>query len=474
MPERMNRASARGGSVDERDAAREFDHRFTRDFGGGMVGRLGEKTLEVLERGGETFEPVVERRAFEDFVNRARFQHQDAVERGECARPVGPAQVDSFQVTQHPRQDVARADRLEHRGLHLDLLSVDFGEAGANLVQVENGPAVERVDDEFAAIVGRFDQKMMRKGDTEQVQAKAAADFDIDQRKCDGKAEAAFEHVVQKGVARVAEILAIAGEAFALEQELGEELNAFDRVGAAAYNRVGLARKFGQALEVLVDIEVGVFLFGDEQGSAGERNRLSCDNHREFAPRVVVHFGYPSIAYSLTDSLSGPSAQGIIRPTSTQRIIAASALSISSLTARSGSRLPIWSRARRECGPPRQPSAHAACARTSGSGSSASVRASTGIAAGFPLLPSTIAALRRSPRRLVRLIADLPKRRRKPSSSSAISSGSEGISSSHGGVAAAASSFHGQTSWQMSQQKIQLPSLGRSSAEIGPRCSIVR
>src|SRR5216683_3781509 len=252
-----------------------------------MVGRLGEKTLEVLECGGKTFEPVVERRAFEDFVNRARFEHQDAVERGECARPVGPAQVDSFQVAQHPRQDVARADCLEHRGLHLNRLAVDFGEAGANLVQVENGPAVERVDDEFAAIVGRLDQEMVRKGDTEEVQAKAAADFDIDQRKCDGKAEAAFEHVVQKGVARVAEILAIAGEAFALEQELGEELNAFDRVGAAAYNR------------------------------------LSCDNHREFAPRVVVHFGYPSIAYSLTDSLSGPSAQGIIRPTSTQRIIVA-------------------------------------------------------------------------------------------------------------------------------------------------------
>src|SRR4029077_620836 len=67
--------AVRWGSVDKRDASCEFDHRFTRDFGGGMVGRLGEKTLEILGRGGKPFEPVVERRAFEDFVNRARFEH---------------------------------------------------------------------------------------------------------------------------------------------------------------------------------------------------------------------------------------------------------------------------------------------------------------------------------------------------------------------------------------------------------------
>ena len=53
-----------------------------------------------------------------------------------------------------------------------------------------------------------------------------------------------------------------------------------------------------------------------------------------------------------------------------------------------------------------------------------------------------------------------------------ISSGKRGASSSF--TRPVSPPFHGQTSWQMSQPKIQLPSLGRNATGIGPRNSIVR
>ncbi len=93
-----------------------------------------------------------------------------------------------------------------------------------------------------------------------------------------------------------------------------------------------------------------------------------------------------------------------------------------------------------------RPSAQAAWARTIGDGSSRNACTSTGTAAGFPELPSAIAALRAMPSRLVRRIAEPRKRSRNAASSSINKSGRYGCNPSSGAARGRIFSFHGHTS----------------------------
>ena len=269
----------------------EPHHGLARRVGRGMVGVLGEKALEVLERGAETFEPLVERGALEHVVGRARLEDQDTVERGERARPVGAARVDVFQIAQHAREDVPPAHRLQHRRLQLDRLAVDLFEAGADVVEVEDRAAVERVDNQLAALVDRLDQEVRGEGDAEEVEPGAPSDLEVDHRERDRDAEAALQHVVEKRVARVAVVVAIARKAGAHEQEVGERLHALDRVLGLAQRALRRAPQRRQMLEVVRDVEVGIFLLGDQQGAVGERNRFASGDAGKFGPRRI-HLRY--------------------------------------------------------------------------------------------------------------------------------------------------------------------------------------
>src|SRR6202044_1978111 len=168
-----------------------------------VLGRLRKKTLVVVEGSLETFQPLVETTALDQLVERARLEHDDAIERRQRAQPVRRAHIDDLQVAQNPRQDVTRTARLQHRGIQLDRLSVNLRQARAYLVKRENFSADERIDDQLATLVHRLDQEMIRERDSVKVDAEPAAHFEVDQRERDRQSEAAIDHVVEEGVARV-------------------------------------------------------------------------------------------------------------------------------------------------------------------------------------------------------------------------------------------------------------------------------
>ena len=245
----------------------------------------------VFERGAEAFQPLVERGALQHVVGRAGLEDQDSIERGERARPVGAARVDVFQIAQHARQDVPSAYRLEHRRLQLDRLAVDLFEAGTDVVEVEDRAAVERIDYQLATLVDGLDQEVRRKRDAEEVEPGAPADLEVNQRERDRDAEAAFQHVVEKRVARVGVVVAIARKAGPHEQEVRQRLHPLDRVFGLAQCALRRASQRRQMLEVVRDVEVGIFLLGDQQGAVGERNRFTCGDAGKFGPRRI-HLRY--------------------------------------------------------------------------------------------------------------------------------------------------------------------------------------
>src|SRR5690606_20005802 len=116
--------------------------------------------------------------------------------------------------------------------------------------------------------------------------------------------------------------------------------------------------------------------------------------------------------------------------------------------------------ASRAGGEPIRPSAHATCARTSGSGSS-SAAASAGTSSSDPTLPNATAAFRLSPGSFARVIAEPLNAARYAISSiastvRAIDRASRPANASRAANAGSSTaranfSFQGQTSWQMSQ-----------------------
>lgn len=179
------------------------------------------------------------------------------------------------------------AHRLEHRRLHLDRLAVNLFEAGADIFEVEDRAAVERVDNQLAAFVDRLDQEMRREGDAEEVKPGAPADLEVNHRERDRDTETALQHVVEKRVARVDVVVAIARKAGPHEQEVGERLHALDRVLGLAQRALRRAPQRRQTFEVMGDVEVGILLLGDQQGAVGQRNRFACRDAGKFGPRRI-------------------------------------------------------------------------------------------------------------------------------------------------------------------------------------------
>src|ERR1700689_1334241 len=225
-----------------------------------------------------------------------------------------------------------------------------------------------------------------------------------------------------------------------------QQLDALDRVLARAHYGLGLARERRQLVEVLLDVEIGILFLGDQQRAARQWHRLLRRQLRKF-PSRVIHMR--SCIRFVTVLLCGNALTSALA----QFVSSAAAASRRTAVSRSRSaRSSAW----RAGLPPICPSAHAACERINGSDSVCSERASGGTASGLCVLPSATATLRNSPRRLARLTALTVKRSPNCSSSSASSSGKRGRRASTSS-SAAESGFHGQTSLQMSQPKIQLP-----------------
>src|SRR5208282_80540 len=247
------------------DLARQPQHGLARGFRSGMLGRLRKKTLKIVERGLEAFEALVQRAALHQLFQRTRVEQQNAIERRQRARRIAILEIDQFQIAENANQDVPDPDWLKVRRRHLDRLSIDLGQARANFLQRQDGAFGERVDNELAAFVDRLDQKMGRETDPVEIEAEPFADFQIKHGERNRDAAAAVNHFIQKRVARVGILLAIALEALLLEQKMRQELNLLDGVVAHFDHHLGLARQRRDLIEILVEFERRIFFLRDKQ-----------------------------------------------------------------------------------------------------------------------------------------------------------------------------------------------------------------
>ena len=67
-----------------------------------------------------------------------------------------------------------------------------------------------------------------------------------------------------------------------------QQLDALDSILAGAHDRLGLTRERRELVEILVEVEVGVLFFGDQQRAARQRHRLFGRERRKF-PSCIVH-----------------------------------------------------------------------------------------------------------------------------------------------------------------------------------------
>src|SRR5262249_58031694 len=88
---------------------------------GGVVGarRDVEVAPQVVGRGGEALQALVESRQGSQILRRARREHEQEVDRSQRALELATLEVDPQQVAQHPTQDAGRASRLQEAGRDL-------------------------------------------------------------------------------------------------------------------------------------------------------------------------------------------------------------------------------------------------------------------------------------------------------------------------------------------------------------------
>lgn len=97
---------------------------------------------------------------------------------------------------------------------------------------------------------------------------------DIDDRERDRNAEAALEHLIEEAVARVVEVVLIAGEALLLEQEAVQGRDLLEWLGIRRHPR---SRRLREGIEFPEPVLYGHLRLkqpGDAQGRPGQVDRV--------------------------------------------------------------------------------------------------------------------------------------------------------------------------------------------------------
>src|SRR5215472_5341632 len=136
-----------------------------------------------------------------------------------------------------------RPYRLQHFRMNVHRLPVNLLEPGTNLVKVENRTFVKWIDDEFTAIVDRLNQKMGGEWNPVKLQAEPPPHLDIEHRERDRYSQAALQHLVKEGIARVTILITIPLEPLAGEEKFRQALNFFDGALSRAQSWFRLARQ---------------------------------------------------------------------------------------------------------------------------------------------------------------------------------------------------------------------------------------
>ena len=106
--------------------------------------------------------------------------------------------------------------------------------------------------------------------DPAHVEARRAADLDVDDGEGDRDAGAALDHLVEQQVARVGVVLLVSVEAEFAEQELVGGLDLHEWLGGGVDARLQAEPPLAQLRLVAVDVEAGTLALRDQQGGTRE------------------------------------------------------------------------------------------------------------------------------------------------------------------------------------------------------------
>ena len=196
------------------------------------------------------------------------------------------AHVDNLQVVQHPRQDVQVVDHLQKGVLPLQVRAVDFLDPFGAVFRRQELAGVKRIHVEGLGMGAVAHDEVPGQADAVDRQTGAAAHVDIDDGEGNRDADLALQHLVQKAVARVVVVPAVAAQAVFLEEtgiEAGNDAMRLELHAQAARNRF---RHAVEALQAVIDIQIGIRFQGDEKRAFGQAHvcRRPLDVGRKAAP----------------------------------------------------------------------------------------------------------------------------------------------------------------------------------------------
>src|SRR6266542_511558 len=229
------------------------------------IGEFGQITLPVPEPAPDLAQIAPGHAAVAPLGGRLRVQHEQAVDGPYHAVPFLALPEGALEIAEHARQELpARHRRIvlgqeRHRASHYaphELLA---------FLGSHEGASVEGVEENLRIIEPRPRDEVARQPYALDGEAETLAHLHEHQAQRDGNALAPVQHVVQEAVARIVELVAIAGETLLHEEVFAKAVQAPEGVGGAA-GAVHGAGQTVQTLQVGVGVEPRILPAGDGQG----------------------------------------------------------------------------------------------------------------------------------------------------------------------------------------------------------------
>src|SRR5262245_56397480 len=184
------------------------------------VRKLGQVALPVSEPAPHLAKVAPRYAAVAPFTGRLRIQHEQPVDGADDAIPLLAPPVRALEIGEHPRDELASADRSIVLRLEGHGPAQDAPDQLRALFRRHERAAVERIQQNLRVTEPGPGNEMSREADALDVEPEPLAHLHQHEAQRDRYAQAAVQHVVEEAVAGVVIVVPIAGEALLDEEVL--------------------------------------------------------------------------------------------------------------------------------------------------------------------------------------------------------------------------------------------------------------
>src|SRR6266545_4984468 len=216
----------------------------------GGVGKFRQVALQVSEAAPELAHVGPRETAIAPLVPPLGVQHEQPVDHADDAVPRLPLPIDPLQVREDAREELSLCHGCKVLGRECHLAPECAPDQLLACLRRQQRSRVEGVEKDLRVAEARPRDEVARKSDAFDGEPEALADFHQHESERDRDTLPPVEDIVEKAVARVVVVLAIAGEPLRHEEVLAQAVEAADRIGrpARAVDAGGLERRLLELL----------------------------------------------------------------------------------------------------------------------------------------------------------------------------------------------------------------------------------